>query len=77
MSGYEFKLTDNSRMFISAKDEDIEKALTKIGQMAEAYAKLNLENDPRRIDTGRLRNSITNRVADATMQVATNVEYGP
>ena len=39
--------------------EKIEKALTMIGMQAEGYAKLNLEGDPRRVDTGRLRNSIT------------------
>lgn len=39
---------------------------------AERFAK---EKCP--VDTGRLRNSITNRVSDDAAYVGTNVEYGP
>ena len=36
-----------------------EKALTMVGMQAEGDAKIEIESDPRRVDTGRLRNSIT------------------
>lgn len=36
-----------------------EKALTMVGMEAEGDAKIEIESDPRRVDTGRLRNSIT------------------
>ena len=36
-----------------------EKALTTVGMEAEGDAKIEIESDPRRVDTGRLRNSIT------------------
>lgn len=43
--------------------EDLEtleqKALTLVGMEAEGDAKIEIESSPRRVDTGRLRNSIT------------------
>lgn len=36
-----------------------EKALAMVGMQAEGDAKIEIESDPRRVDTGRLRNSIT------------------
>jgi len=36
-----------------------EKALVSVGIEAEGNAKIEIENPPRRVDTGRLRNSIT------------------
>lgn len=36
-----------------------EKALALVGMQAEGDAKIEIESDPRRVDTGRLRNSIT------------------
>lgn len=36
-----------------------EKALALVGMQAEGDAKVEIESDPRRVDTGRLRNSIT------------------
>lgn len=44
-------------------DADIEVALEAVGLQAEGYAKLELENSPRRVDTGLLRNSITHAVS--------------
>lgn len=44
-------------------EEDIEAALEAVGLQAEGYAKLELENSPRRVDTGLLRNSITHAVS--------------
>lgn len=36
-----------------------EKALAMVGMQAEGDAKIEIESSPRRVDTGRLRNSIT------------------
>lgn len=57
--------------------EAINRALEAMGLQAESYAKLELENDPRRIDTGNLRNSITHSVQseEQAVYVGTNVEY--
>ena len=53
-------------------------ALEAVGEAAVAYAKLNLESDPRRIDTGNLRNSIDYAVLeDGTVVIGTDVEYAP
>lgn len=58
-------------------DEAVNRALEAIGLQAESYAKLELENDPRRIDTGNLRNSISHNVqkSEQSVYVGTNVEY--
>ena len=56
----------------------VERALEAIGLQAESYAKLELENPPRRIDTGNLRNSINHQVnsSEQAVYIGTNVEYG-
>ena len=75
--GVELKLTDNSGAVLNALQTQILSALEEIGLTAEAHAKLELENKPRRIDTGNLRNSITHQT-EATgeaVQIGTNVEY--
>ena len=55
-----FKLErDNTDVILRATDERITKFLTEAGMHLEREAKYELENDPRRIDTGLLRNSIT------------------
>ena len=53
------KITDNSDEFRKEMEKKIDKSLEMIGLQAEGDAKLELENTPRRVDTGRLRNSIT------------------
>lgn len=70
------KITDNTDKFKDAMDDAVNRALEAIGIQAEGYAKLELENDPRRIDTGNLRNSITHAVKDDAVYIGTNVEYG-
>ena len=50
----EVKITDNSQLFINAKNDAVARALEAIGLTAERHAK---ERCP--VDTGRLRNSIT------------------
>ena len=74
----------NANIHLEDHSDDVKRAmyaslrvgLEKAAMQAENYAKLELENDPRRIDTGRLRNSISHTVAnDTTAYVGTNVEY--
>lgn len=66
------KITDNSDKFLSALPEQIEQALIAIGLTAESYAKRDCP-----VDTGRLRNSITNavRTDEKAVYIGTNVEY--
>jgi HK97 gp10 family phage protein len=73
------KFVDNSDKFIAAKDEAVNRALEAIGIQAEGNAKLELENTPRRIDTGNLRNSISYSVQsnEEAVYIGTNVEYAP
>ena len=75
--GVELKLTDNSGAVLTALQKQILSALEEIGSTAEAHAKLELENKPRRVDTGNLRDSITHQIEDNVdaVQIGTNVEY--
>lgn len=60
MAKMEFKITaDHSADVIKELNRKIDVALTKCGIVAENYAVLEIENKPRRVDTGLLRNSIT------------------
>ena len=80
------KVTDNSLLVEKKVGDAVFRALEKMGLLAEAYAKLNLERDPRRIDTGRLRNSITHthgyendelrEYIGTAVEYAVYVEYG-
>lgn len=72
------KITDNTDKFKAAMDDAVNRALEAIGIQAEGYAKLELENSPRRVDTGNLRNSITHSVNndENAVYIGTNVEYG-
>lgn len=73
----DFTITDNSGIFKAAKDEAVARALEAVGLHLEGEAADELENEPRRVDTGRLKGSITHAVQDRTLYVGTNVEYGP
>lgn len=55
----DMRINDHSDEFFKQLDDNLEKALTEIGIHIEGEAKEELENTPRRIDTGLLRNSIT------------------
>lgn len=69
--GYDVTITDNSGLFIDAKDEAVARALEAIGLQAEGYAKKLCP-----VDTGRLRNSISHAQAGSDTEViGTNVEY--
>lgn len=67
-------ITDNSQIFINAMKEQVILGLQAIGQEGEGYAK---EEVP--VDTGRLRNSISNAVVEEEQAayIGTNVEYAP
>lgn len=70
-------VTDNSDEVLAALEANAEAALTAAGMFLEDEAKLELESDPRRVDTGNLRNSISNAVdtSDKSVAVGSNVEY--
>ena len=53
------KITDNTDELLAGLLEKEEKALVTVGMEAEGDAKIEIESSPRRVDTGRLRNSIT------------------
>lgn len=67
---------DNSPAVRAAFEKAIPRALTACGIQGMANCQLELENHPRRIDTGRLRASINSRVSGKTANIGTNVEYG-
>ena len=62
---------DNTEEVKKALAEALDRAMEKIGIQAEGYAKLNLETNPRRVDTGLLRNSITYVVAGQPAHIKT------
>lgn len=68
----EVKLVDNSKEVLDAFQKQVSLAMQAIGQTAEGYAK---EDCP--VDTGRLRNSISNQVEESekAVYIGTNVEY--
>jgi len=79
MSVADFNIEYNGKDFIDEIERRAAVAIEAAGIKAEGYAKLELENPPRRIDTGRLRNSITHTTEDKqgehTAYIGTNVEY--
>ena len=74
----DFEMESNVKEVQSAKDRAIGKFLTEAGLHLTGESQRELENNPRRIDTGNLRNSITSQVetAERAVYVGTNVEYG-
>lgn len=63
-------LTDNTEEVRKNFYQQVKLGLEMIGVEAEGYAK---EQCP--VDTGRLRNSISNKVVDNDVYIGTNVEY--
>lgn len=68
------QIIDNSEEVIATMREQAILGLQAIGQEAEGFAK-----DECPVDTGRLRNSISNEVDtdEVAVYVGTNVEYAP
>ena len=65
---------DNAKIISDGIVRAIDKALFAIGLLAEGYAKKECP-----VDTGRLRNSVTNVVVsdEDSVYIGTNVEYAP
>lgn len=65
---------DNAQRIADAIDQALARALEEVGLVAEGYAKKACP-----VDTGRLRNSITNQVrpSEKSVYIGTNVEYAP
>ena len=68
------EITDNTEEVKSELLEKIERGLIACGLTAEGHAKSLCP-----VDTGRLRNSITNQVdmSEQAVYIGTNVEYAP
>lgn len=66
----EVKITDNSDKALEELQRKIEMALIAIGATAESHAK-----DYCPVDTGRLRNSISNTHDADSAYIGSNVEY--
>ena len=73
--GLEFHITDNSGVFKSAKAEAVQRAMEAVGLHLSGEAADELENSPRRVDTGRLKGSINHRTIPNGVEVGTGVEY--
>lgn len=73
--GLEFHITDNSGVFKNAKEEQVQRAMESVGLHLEGEAADELENSPRRVDTGRLKGSINHRTIPNGVEVGTGVEY--
>lgn len=69
------EIQDNAESFKREFEEKLKTALEAVGLQAEGNAKLEIENMPRRVDTGLLRNSITHTVKGRTVIVGTNLKY--
>lgn len=67
---YSYK--DNTDGVLKGLSDAVERSLTRIGLAAEGYAKKECP-----VDTGNLRNSITNEVrySEKAVYIGTNVEY--
>lgn len=70
-------INDHSDDYKQQVGMSIKQALTAIGIHIEGEAKEELENTPRRIDTGNLRNSINYQVKteEDAVYIGTNVSY--
>lgn len=73
----EIKIDDHSGNYMQAFNAQLMVALEAIGIHIEGEAKEELENTPRRIDTGNLRNSISHQLEpmENCVVVYTNVNY--
>ena len=67
-----YSYRDNTDEVLKGLSDAVERSLTRIGLEAEGYAKKECP-----VDTGNLRNSITNEVrsSEEAVYIGTNVEY--
>ena len=74
--GLEFHITlDNTALVKAEKNNAVARAMESVGTHLEGEAADELENSPRRVDTGRLKGSIDHRAEERSVSVGTNVEY--
>lgn len=73
----EVRIDDHSKEYLNEVAKSLDAALEAVGIHIEGEAKEELENTPRRIDTGNLRNSINYKVvpSESAVYIGTNVEY--
>ena len=69
------KITDNSALVRAAMESAKDKILTAWSIQGANNCANELENAPRRVDTGRLKNSINGTVRGDSAVISTNVEY--
>lgn len=71
------EIQDNTDEFKKEIEEKVKTALEAVGMQAEGNAKLEIENLPRRVDTGLLRNSITHKVKndENAVYIGSNTYY--
>ena len=70
------EIQDNAELFKREFEEKLKTTLEAVGLQAEGNSKLEIENLPRRVDTGLLRNSITHKVVgDDSVIIGSNVFY--
>lgn len=70
------KFIDNSGKVKEEFREQLSKAMEACGLAGEGFAKANLTRFPR-VDTGRLRSSVSHVSDDQNAYIGTNVEYAP
>lgn len=68
--GFSYEFEDNSGEIMKALENALERGLEAVGMTAEGYAKRGCP-----VDTGRLRNSISNMVKDNDVYIGSNVDY--
>ena len=68
---------DNTAQVLRELDNKIATILESVGEHIEGEAQEELNNDPRHIDTGNLKNRITHKVEnnEDAVYIGTNVEY--
>lgn len=67
----DIEFTDNSKRALDELSEVVDRILEAWGTTGERNAKLELENNPRRVDTGLLRNSITYALSGGSPNITT------
>lgn len=92
MADFEVKMTDNSGEVLEAFKNQLAVALEAVGTQAESHAKQVIsdslvygntdltkygEKDNSRVDTGRLRNSVSHTVQQEDVYIGTNLDYAP
>lgn len=70
-------INDHSQEYMDEVNRALEAALTGVGMHIEGEAKEELENAPRRVDTGNLKSSINYEVdtSEKAVYIGTDVEY--